>query len=146
MPLFLAFQLLYALVLPASCAFAIWRGGADERAGAAIMLVGSAVSVIFALLPAFDWAASRGGLVAVDLGVLAALLVLALRTTRFWPLWMTAFHLIGVTTHLAVLLQPSRALQAYAMLQGFWAYPMLAARVIGTAARSRGERSLAPAR
>lgn len=142
---FVSLQLLYDIVLLGSCSFAIWRGGTDERVGAAIMLVGSAFTVASMLSPSFDWSGSRSGMVIVDLAVLAALLILSLRTDRFWPLWMTAFHLIGVTSHLAMLVETSNALPAYAMLQGFWAYPMLAALVIGTAARARWERSPAPA-
>src|SRR5690348_8693069 len=100
---YLVLQIVYDLILLGCCGYAILAGGRDERIGAAIMLAGSALTVAAALLPDFSWRTARLGVTLVDLTVLGALLALALRTDRFWPLWMTAFHLIAVATHLAIL-------------------------------------------
>jgi hypothetical protein len=122
---FLALRILYIATLVVVTAFALRHGGRSERAGALIILVGSALSMAIQQSPFFDWRFARGGLVAVDLVVLAAFIALALRSQRFWPLWATAFHLIAVTSHLLMFFEPRRILQAYAIAQGFWAYPML---------------------
>ncbi|WP_375380143.1 hypothetical protein [uncultured Sphingomonas sp.] len=141
MGIFLALRILYGLALAASCTFAFRHGGRSERHGAAIILVGSLLTVLVEGLPAFDWRYSRQGLVAVDLGVLVAYFVLAQRSNRFWPLWTTAFQLIAVMTHLVIMVEPRRVLQAYAIAQGFWAYPMLASIVIGSIGSRRLARS-----
>lgn len=57
---------------------------------------------------------------------------IALTCNRYWPLWATAFHSIGVLTHLAVFFDKSIVPQAYATGQGMWAYPVLAALVLGS--------------
>lgn len=141
MDVYLLLQILYDVTLIACCSYAIARGGRDERIAAAVMLAGSALTVVAALLPGFSWRTDRLGVTLIDLAVLGALFTLALRTDRFWPLWMTAFHLIAVATHLAILVDRERTLRAYVLLQGFWAYPMLAALMIGTRRRARSSGS-----
>jgi len=142
--IFLVLRLAYLAALVAACAFAFFKGGRDERRGAAIMIAGSLLSFAVQASPLFDWHLNRAALLAVDVGVLAAFFMLAQRSDRFWPLWATAFHLIAVTTHIVMLVQPERVLQAYAIAQGFWAYPMLVALTIGSA-NQRHRRGL-PAR
>ena len=137
MNLFLALRILYVATLVVCTAFALRHGGRSERAGALIIFVGSALSIAIQQSAFFDWRFARGGLIAVDVGVLIAFGALALRSERFWPLWATAFHLIAVTTHLVVFFEPRRILQAYAIAQGFWAYPMLFLIVAASAARRR---------
>jgi hypothetical protein len=134
---FLALRILYDTVLVASCLFAARYGGRAERQGAAIMFVGSMLTWLVEQPQIFDWRFSRGGLLALDIVILIAFFALAQSSNRFWPLWATACHLIAVTTHLVILLEPDRVLQAYAILQGFWAYPMLLAIVIGTGSQRR---------
>lgn len=134
-------RILYDTALVATCAFAYPFGGSSERCGATIMLVGSVLTILLEQSELFDWRFARGGLLAIDLVVLAAFFMLAQRSKRFWPLWAAACHLIAVTTHLAVLIQPVRVLQAYAIMQGFWAYPMMLAIAIGTESHRRRRRA-----
>ncbi len=68
----------------------------------------------------------------IDMFVLIALLGLTLMTDRFWPIWMTAFHLAAIAVHGAKSVAPDIAPWALATGSAFWAYPMLAALVIGT--------------
>lgn len=140
MDIFLVLRLLYDSVLVASCLFAFRAGGRPEKCGATIMLMGSILTLVVEQPSIFDWRFARGGLLAVDLGVFAAFFTLAQRCKRFWPLWAVACHLIAIATHLVILMQPRRILQAYAIMQGFWAYPMLLAIVIGTEGYRRRHR------
>lgn len=133
----MALRILYDTVLAVSCVFAFRYGGRSERWGAAILLVGSVLTMLAQQPPFFDWRYLRSGLLAVDLVVLAAFFALAQRSNRFWPLWATAFHLIAVVTHLVMFMQPAQVLQAYAIAQGFWAYPMLLVIVIGSEGHRR---------
>lgn len=129
--MFLALRLLYASALALVCVFAFRSGGRAERWGAGILLVGSLLTLVVEETPYFDWATAREGLLLVDMATLAALFALSARTDRFWPLWATALHLIAVATHFVMLFSPGRVVRAYALAQGFWAYPMFVCIVIG---------------
>lgn len=132
MRLFLLLKLAYATSLLASCVYVGRHGGAAERAGIAVITIGSLLTIPASTMFGFRWDAARLNLLALDVLVLGAFLLIALRSGRFWPLWATGFQLIAVATHLAMLIEPRRVLQAYAIAQGFWAYPMLAAIVLAT--------------
>ncbi|TZG26192.1 hypothetical protein [Sphingomonas montanisoli] len=130
MSLLIILQLAYLITLISICAYAIRCGGRPERQGAAIMIAGSVLTVPAASLVA-QWQSPALGVLAVDMAVLAAFLAIALRSDRYWPLWTTAFQLVGVATHLARLADPGIIPRAYSIAQGFWAYPMLVALAIG---------------
>lgn len=141
MPAF-AYQLIYLAALVAICSYAGWMGGWPERAGAAIMVSGSILSVIAATSFYPGWRAPEAGIFIVDLLVLAAFVNLALSSDRYWPIWVTSFHLIAVTIHVASLVDRSVAAMAYASAQEFWAYPMLVGIAIGTWNHRRRLRSI----
>jgi len=126
------FQLFYALTLIVVCSYAGWHGGWPERSGAAIMFMGSVLSVVAAMSFYPGWQTPEAGIFIVDLLVLAAFVNLALYSDRFWPIWVTSFHLIAVTIHVASFADRSVAALAYANAQSFWAYPMLAGIAAGT--------------
>jgi hypothetical protein len=127
------FQVAFLISLLACCGYAFWFGGRAERLGVAIMLVASLASI-----PAMQvgdvpgWSAFKPGLAAVDVAVLAGFLIIALRSDRFWPLWVTSFQLIAVATHVAVLANPAVAGWVYSLAEPFWAYPTLIAATLGT--------------
>lgn len=119
--------LLYWVSVSATCYLAWRSGGPDERRGAAILLIGSILSVIACSPLPRRFQGGEPGLLAVDLAVLLSFVTLALRSTRPWPIWVAGFHLVAVATHVAVLAQPLILPRAYALAQGFWAYPMMLA-------------------
>lgn len=125
-------QLFYLFVLIAVASYAGWQGGWPERIGAAIMVVGSILTVIAAMSFYPGWQTPQAGIFIVDLLVLAAFANLALNSDRYWPLWVTSFHLIAVTIHLATLADRSVAALPYAWAAEFWAYPMLVGIAVGT--------------
>ncbi|WCT72539.1 hypothetical protein PQ455_12945 [Sphingomonas naphthae] len=139
---FLSLRVVYDLTLALACGYAIVRGGRDERLGAAIMIVGSVLTVVAEYQGGKGWWNTRTGVIATDVAVFVAFLVLTLRSNRFWPIWVSALQLIAVATHLAIAIRPfdlrpetipivRPLLQAYAIALGFWAYPMLALIVLG---------------
>ncbi|RYD84344.1 MAG: hypothetical protein EOP61_40260 [Sphingomonadales bacterium] len=134
-------QLMFFGTLIASCSYAAWCGGWPERAGATIMVTATILSVIAAGSFNPSWKTTELGIFLVDMLMLAALVNLALYSDRFWPIWVTSFHLIAVTTHLARLVDHSVAALAYANVAAFWAYPMMIALAVGTWNHQRRERS-----
>lgn len=96
------------------------------------MLIGSILSVPAASLIGSLWTSPEIGILGVDLLVLFALVILSLTSDRFWPLWMTGIQLTSVAIHFAAMVEISIVPRAYALAQGFWAYPMLGILLIGT--------------
>lgn len=141
MTIFLFLQILFDVCLVATIAIA-WRfGGRSERWGALIVTVGTIATFLLTDPVLFDWRTHRGALIAVDVVALAALLLLCLRSTRFWPIWATAFHLIALASHGSIYILPTALLQVYVLFQGFWIYPVMLCIVIGSMghrARRRG--------
>ncbi len=123
-----------------------WRfGERAERIGVAIIIAASIVTFAISAFPGSHFHSMESGIFIVDLTALASFLWLALTTNRFWPLWATAFQLIAVTTHLTILVDPTIIPLAYALSEGFWAYPVLAALLLASE-RCRRERTQIPHR
>jgi hypothetical protein len=115
-------------VLIASVGAFRW-GGKPERVGAASII--AAALGTQAVVLASHGAGSPYAVMAIDTVLLVALFGLALRSDRFWPMWVAAFHLVSMTVHLAKLVDPSVAWLPYLHANAFWAYPMLVALTIG---------------
>lgn len=137
MLIYIALQYLYLATLLGVSAIVLPHGHQDARWGIAVILVGSVASYVAQLQIPPDWTSGRWALMLVDTIVLLGLGMIAMRSKRFWPLWIAAFQLIAVTTHLVMLIEPDQVLQAYAILQGLWAYPMLIVLLVTTLRRKR---------
>ena len=61
----------------------------------------------------------------IDLAVLAALLGIALRSDRFWPLWVAGLQLTVTVSHVMKAIKPDLMPFAYAAAERFWSYPIL---------------------
>lgn len=129
--------LLFTLLILASSAYAFLAGGRDGR-WATTMLLGAALATIPASKLNPSWGSTHFGVLGVDLALLAGLVWLALRTDRYWPIWLAALHLGAVATHLATLIG-SQDPAIYRMLQTFWSIPMQIILPLGIALdRRRG--------
>jgi hypothetical protein len=121
----------YVLLL-VCCGYALLRGGAPERIGAAIYTVGTGLTVLAYREAAIRFGSVEVGILVVDVAALIAFLVLALCARRFWPLWMTAFQAVSTAGHVVRLADPEMIRWAYAFLLGIWSYPMLLLLALGT--------------
>jgi hypothetical protein len=119
----------YALLLCA--AYASVNGGRTGKAGSAIFIVAS-ITTVAAAQTNPNWAGTSLGLFAVDAGCLLALLILALMSNRFWPIWALGFQIVAVATHLATLSIPDVVPKSFQALLSFWTIPILWAMVVGT--------------
>lgn len=119
----------FTLIVMFSCGGALWLGRDNERWTALALLIGAAASVGLQTSQFFE---PESGILLVDLGLLAYLIWLALRSDRFWPLYAAGFQMVGTTIHLARLADPNVLHSAYAFAQIFWAYPVLLALAAGT--------------
>lgn len=127
---------IYYIFLVACCGYAIFRGSRSEYLGAAIIVVGSLSTLAIGRLFGTSWTGVEVGIFAIDIVALVAFILLALYSDRFWPMWATAFHLLAVTIHTAMLVAPQITPWAFATGAAFWAYPMLLALAIGSTERA----------
>lgn len=122
-------QVLFLAMLFGCCGSAIWLGRNTER-WTALALLGCTIAS--PIVETSQFVAPESGILIIDLLLLGFLFVLAMRSDRFWPLWATAFQVVGTLIHVARLVDPTVWHLAYAVAQGFWAYPVLAALALGT--------------
>ena len=112
--------------------FALWRGGRDERIIAAVCLIGAITSQLVFAPISERFESVELGVFIVDLMVLAAFLAVALRSCRFWPLWVTALQLTTTLGHILKGLDADLIPKAYGAALTFWSYPILIILLIGT--------------
>lgn len=86
------------------------------------------------------WTGINISLFLTDAAFFAGLYVLALRSRRYWPIWMAGFQLMCVLTHLGPLLDRHSNPAVYRALESVWMIPMLATMVLGIAKDRRAAR------
>jgi hypothetical protein len=135
----------YALVFPSICAFALVRGEATERQVAIAFLIAAAASMFVAAFGKIGHG-PNWNVIVVDGLFLIALVIIARRSTRFWPLWAAASQFAGFLAHVPVIIDPTVPKEIYLSTQPFWAFPLLGSLLIGTVAahRSRASASRSP--
>ena len=125
-------QTVFRILLLATCGYALWRGRSDERIVALVCLVATLASrVAFSPLHV-RYTNIETGLLLIDLGVLAAFIFVALRSPRFWPLWVAGLQLTSSTAHLMKAIDQNLLPMAYGAAIALWSYPILIILAIGT--------------
>lgn len=100
-------------------ATAAWRGSDNERLAASGVLAGWALSMVVARARSNE---TQWGVFGVDVILLALFLWIALRSRRFWPLFVAGFQLLMVFTHVARLLDAGVSGWAYLTAKLVWSY------------------------
>ena len=122
----------YFVVLFAVCAYAFVRGRSDERTVATICVIASIASVAVISPLASRYSQVEAGVFIVDLATFAGFTFVALRSERFWPLWVAGLQLTTLMSHAFKLGRLDLMPQAYAAAARFWVYPVFVIIVIGT--------------
>lgn len=123
-------QILFAAVFIGSCGAAFRWGGFDERCGAIGLMIAALVSNVVTL--DFHYAATGFELFAIDAALFVGLVILALRSDRFWPLWASAFQLVATLVHIGSIFQSGDFAWAYYVALAFWSFPVMVALGAGT--------------
>ena len=139
MHLLLAAFVFYLAFLAATLAYALWKGGKDERTGAVTIML-AALSSQVASEAGLGGGGYQIGVMAIDAATFIAFVALAYRSKKFWPIWAAASQLVAVLTHWALVLDPSLLRTIYTTAQPFWAFPVIAALALGTRAHQRSLR------
>ncbi|KQO12199.1 hypothetical protein ASF09_19270 [Sphingomonas sp. Leaf242] len=114
------------------CGFAFLRGGRPERIGALINISASGITTILRILDINFYKPTDILIFSVDVSVTVAFFMLAVRTTRFWPVWALGFALSDLVVSIAASLIPRVQLFAYHTGLGIYAYLALGALALGT--------------
>ncbi len=110
----------------------MWRGRSDERIVAAVCLLAT-FTTRFAISPIqVRYTSVEGGLLMIDLLVLLAFISIALKSHRFWPLWVAGLQLTVCVSHVIKFADIDLVPRAYAAAAALWSYPILLVLAIGT--------------
>ena len=122
----------YYAILFAVCAYAFLAGRSDERIVASICVVASVMSALVVAPLGSRYSNVEAGIFLVDMAALAGFTFVALRTDRFWPLWIAGLQLTTIIAHALKAVQLDLMPQAYAAAARFWVYPIFLIIVVGT--------------
>jgi hypothetical protein len=103
-------------------------GGREERVTAAALLLGFAATLV---LRDRSWHGTQWAGFAIDVAFLVLIVIIALRTRRYWPLAAAGFQLLGVMTHAARMIDPHVGAWAYITAGVIWSHALAASVAIG---------------
>lgn len=121
----LARVITFYLLLTALAVFAAWRGGREERIAANVCLAATIASSLLLSPLSSRFASIEVGVAIIDIAVLATFVAIALRSARFWPLWVAGLQLTTMMGHLLKAAQPDLIPVAYGAAMVFWSYAIL---------------------
>ncbi len=116
--------IIFALLFFSTSLYALWRGGAAERLGVAIVVAGSILTVLLYSPHGARFTHVETGVMIADIVVLAGFLALACFSTRFWPIWVSGLQLVAVIVHVLRLVSPTILPVPYMVVLAFWGYPI----------------------
>ena len=123
---------IFGPLLLAVCLYALWRGGPDERVVAITCLAGTAATMLVISPLRQRYTGVEEGLLLVDLAVLAGFITVALRSKRFWPLWIAGLQLTTSIGHVLKGIDQDLLPRAYGAALQFWSYPIVLILAVGT--------------
>lgn len=102
-----------------SCGYSVIAGGRDGRVAVAMLLAAAVMTPVITGLTHDRWA-----LALVDAALFIGLVVLAMRSNHFWPLWLAGLHGAAVATQIVSHLNPDLPRNIYHAVVAFWSIPM----------------------
>jgi hypothetical protein len=134
--------IIFNALLFGSCGYALWKGTRDAKTIALTCLAAAAASI--PTVGSYQSVEMR--IFVVDFVVLGLFMYVALRSDRFWPLWIAGFHVTTMMGHVLRTMSNDLVPIAYAVALRVWAYPeliVLAIAVWRSQRRMKSERDLA---
>lgn len=120
---------IWAVAMLIVSTYAWWRGGRVERAVAVANVIAWVATI--AVQNRTNWVDPQWGMFTVDVLFLGVLLVLVVRTDRFWIMPAAAFQLLGVVTHAAIIADDGVRARAYITALILWSYLVLITLAVG---------------
>ena len=119
-------------LLVLTCGYALSYGRSDERIAAAVCVLATLATQIAMPPPSMRYANIELQLVLIDIAVLAGFVTVALRSERFWPLWIAGLQLTISISHVLKAMDQALLPRAYAAAAVLWSYPILIIIAVGT--------------
>ncbi len=132
------FQLVFLTFMFAAIGVALSFGGRDERIAAVFIMM---AAILTPVLENARYTTPEMGVLIVDLSLFIGLGWIALRSTRFWPMWAAGLQLGALFVHLAAAKVPELSPGAYFETLLIWSYAVLAALALGAWIEVRGRRN-----
>ena len=129
----------YWIVMLAVSAYAFARGQLDERLAVTICIAATIGTILVHSPLSVRFSSVEVGVLIVDVIALLAFTAIALRTDRFWPLWVAGLQLTTTMAHFLKAVDLQMMPQVYAAAARFWVYPIFLIIVVGTWRSSRRE-------
>jgi len=115
-------HLLFFGLLTFSTLYALIRGGRPEQIGALTLFAGAWTSALMVKPAGSRFYQVETGILVTDVAIWGVLLWLSIRSTRFWPLWITALLGAEVLVHIGVLFAPGSDWAAYMTAAAMWSW------------------------
>jgi len=132
--------LIYYGLLATVVLLAFWKGRSDERWAAITCVVGTLSTAAFSGAITSRWDEFNPIVFTVDASVFLVFLYIALRSARFWPLWVTGLQMTATTVHLLKFINPSLMGFVFGAALAVWSYPILVLIGVGAWRTSLVER------
>lgn len=137
LPKLLTFRpLLYGILLWSIFVYAFRRGGWEERTVILASVLATYLTVLFTVSFRIRYTKIELPIVLIDLGVFLLLQGIALKSAKFWPLWLAAFEGVVLLSHMAPLM-PGVVPRTYYDATALWSYPKLIVLAFGIANHHR---------
>ena len=122
---------LYWVVLLSVVVYAFRRGALDERLAALTCLGGTIATMALSRATATKYSDVEVAVLAVDIVGFLIFTLIALKSSRFWPLWVAGFQLSSMLAHFLRAFGADMMPRVYAAAERFWIYPIFLAIAIG---------------
>ena len=119
--------ILFDMLLFGACGYALLRGKTDARIVAVVCIVANFAS--YAVVSRY--ASVETGVLIIDILTFLAFTFVALKSDRFWPLWVSGLQLTTSIGHVLKAVQADLLPLAYAAALRFWSYPILIILAVG---------------
>ena len=122
---------IFLSLLVLSCGYALWRGNRDARVVAATCCLAT-LATHFAIAPLRErYTSVEEGVLIVDGVTFLIFVLVALRSDRFWPLWVAGLQLTTAIGHMLKGVNIDLLPHAYGAALRFWSYPILIILAVG---------------
>lgn len=125
-------QLVFFSLWFTACCYAGIRGGAPERLAAVAQFLAVVLTVASDLIAKGPWSGLEASIALTDVSLFLTMFVIAMVSTRFWPLLQTSMLGCELFGHLAKTLGPDILPRAYYMTVAFWGYPTVVLLAVAT--------------
>lgn len=102
----------------------------DYRIIAWTIFLGSRLTGVVYSLTGADWAGLNWPVLTIDAAIFVIMLMTALRTKQYWPLWITALQFGALLSYFSSSLASEAVSYAIGVTASFWAWLQLAIMII----------------